>query len=300
MKLNKITWAIIIIVVLIFVYRIGAWFMSGSKPVAERVIPIEVSLPVVGEIEERITLTGDIKGETEVAVRPKTVGRVEEIYVEEGDYVSQGQKLLSYVKGISPQDEIYNDVVTFAPISGVVGMKTVKEGEQVLSGIGGINPVFTVYQIGSVKIYIDVPEKYYSLVRRGLPVEILVDAIPDKVFKGRINNIQPVIDPASRTAQAEIIVPNPGRKLRPGMFSKVSLVLSKKDNALIVPTDTVLGLDGKYVFIVVGNKAVKKAVSIGIQDDGKTEIITGISPSDEVITVGQRVVDNGSKVGVVK
>ena len=192
---------------------------------------------------------GDIKGETEVAVRPKTIGRVEEIYVKEGDTVRAGQKLLSFVAGITRKDELYEDRVTFARISGVVGMQNIRMGEQVQIQNGSPAPVFTIYKINKVKIYVNVPEKYFSMVTRKTPVEIRLDAYPGKIFHGKVNNVRPVIDPYTRTTQVEIIINNPSHEIKPGMFSTVDLILKEKQNAMIIPFDSVLGLDEKSVFV---------------------------------------------------
>ncbi|OGC10444.1 hypothetical protein A3J90_05715 [candidate division WOR-1 bacterium RIFOXYC2_FULL_37_10] len=296
---------IIRILVIFLILFIGYRFISrltAAKKVEqeEKSIPVVLQTPAIGSILQKIILTGDIKGETEVAVRPKTAGRVAEIYVKEGDYVKTGDKLLSYVEGISPNDELYNDVVTFSPISGVVGLQQIKIGEQVISQAGSINPVFTIYSINSVKVYVDVPEKDYPKVKKGTTAEIMLDAYPEKVFPGKVNNLRPVIDPQTRTAQAEIIILNPGKVIKPGMFSRVSLILEKRDNVLTLPADSILGLETKYVFLNKNGIAAKKKVETGLEEEGLVEVLSGISSSDEVIVVGQRVVEEGSKLEVVK
>src|SRR3989339_513147 len=295
---------IIRILVIFLILFIGYRFISrltAAKKVEqeEKSIPVVLQTPAIGSILQKIILTGDIKGETEVAVRPKTAGRVAEIYVKEGDYVKTGDKLLSYVEGISPNDELYNDVVTFSPISGVVGLQQIKLGEQIISQAGSINPVFTIYSINSVKVYVDVPEKDYPKVKKGTTAEIMLDAYPEKVFPGKVGNLRPVIDPQTRTAQAEIIILNPGKVIRPGMFSRVYLILERKDNVLTLPADAILGLETKYVFVNKNGIATKKNVEIGLEEEGLVAILSGISSSDEVIVVGQRVVEEGSNLEVV-
>ncbi|PIS30180.1 hypothetical protein COT42_03590 [Candidatus Saganbacteria bacterium CG08_land_8_20_14_0_20_45_16] len=299
MNRKQIFWIIGVLIMAFVIYRLVAWMTIPRKvEEKERVISVVVATPKSGEISEKLTLTGDIKGETEVMVRPKTMGRVEEIYVKEGDEVAKGDKLLSYVAGISPDDELYEDMVTFAPVSGVVGMQLIKLGEQVTSQMGVVPPVFTIYKIDNVKVLADVSEKYYSALYRGMRAEIRLDAYPDRVFIGKVINIRPVVDPLSRTTQVEILVANPGYQVKPGMFCKVDLILKKKTTALLIPADAVLGDTEKYVFVVEAGKAVKKPVKTGIQENNTIEIIAGLSSSDQVIVVGQRVVEEGSKVKV--
>ncbi|MFA4967131.1 MAG: efflux RND transporter periplasmic adaptor subunit, partial [Candidatus Margulisiibacteriota bacterium] len=221
---------------------------------------------------------------------------VEEIFVNEGDYVVKGEKLLSFVSGISESSDIYEDMIVRAPISGIVGMKMVKEGEQVGGSIGSLNPVFTIYNIDRVKIYANVPEKNYSMVKRGTRAEISLDAFPNEVFYGDVNNVRPVVDPLTRTTQIEIVLNNENRRIKPGMFAKVDLRLQQRSGVLIIPFDSILGETDKYVFVDQNGAAVKKPVTLGMQQDNNIEVTTGLTGSDKVITIGQRVVKEGSKV----
>ncbi len=296
MKLRRILWVLLIAFVVLVAARFINRSKSGQEIQTERVIPIVSMNPSIGAIADKIALTGDIKAETEVSVRPRIAGRVEELYVEEGDFVRRGDKLLSYVAGITSSSEVYEDMVVRAPISGVVGMKLVKLGEQVTSQPGGINPVFTLYDISTVKAYVDLPEKYYSNVKRRTPVIITLDALPGKIFNGYVNNIRPVIDPMTRTAQLEIVLNNSSGIIKPGMFAKVEVILSSRGAAMIVPFDAVLGETEKYVFVNLNGVATKKTVSIGIQQDNNVEVLSGLAVSDKVITLGQRVVKEGSPV----
>jgi multidrug efflux pump subunit AcrA (membrane-fusion protein) len=296
MNLKNTLIVIVVIVLGLAGFRIAAKIMSGGKVQEARSIPVLVQTPRTGNIEYKVTLTGDIKAQTEVNVRPRTGGRVEELYVEEGDFVKKGQRLLSFISGISRNNDIYEDMIVRAPISGLVGMKLVKVGEQVSGSPGSYNPVFTLYDINRVKIYADVAEKDYSLVKRGTPAEIRLDAYPDESFSGAVNNVRPVIDPMTRTTQVEIILQNPKLRIKPGMFAKVALVLAKKSNVLIIPLDSVLGETDKYVFVSLNGKAVKKPVKMGMQQDNDVEVVSGLTATDRVIVSGQRVVGEGSKV----
>lgn len=296
MNMKRIGIIIAAILAVLIIYRIGEKISGAGKTQLDKPIPVVLQMPKIGVIEDKIELTGDIKANTEVNVRPRVAGRVAEIYVEEGDYVSEGDGMMSYVEGIQPDNELFDDMVTCAPISGVVGMKLVKVGEQVTSSLGLVNTAFVIYDISSVKIYGNIPEKYYSKVRKGTPVEITLDAYPGEKFSGYVNNIRPVVDPMTRTTQVEIKLLNRGNKIKPGMFANLKLVLSKRGGVMLVPGDAVLGENEKYVFVKEGDIAVRRNVVVGIQDDEAAEITYGLSPSEEVITVGQRVVKDGSKV----
>ena len=293
MNKKNLFWIILILVLCLVGYRVLNRVRSQKGSAKERTVAVVLQNPAVDTIEDKLILTGDIHGESEVAVKPTNSGRVEEIYVNEGDYVDEGDGLMSYVAGIKSEDEMFEDVVTFSPISGYVGIKNVKIGDQVTSGT---TVAFNIYKIDTVKIYADVPEKEYSQVKRGTNAVVMLDAFPDKPISGAVTNIRPVIDPLSRTAQIEIEIPNSSHLIKPGMFAKVELILSKKIGALTLPFDSVLGDGENYVYVDINGKAEKRTVRTGIIQDEKTEIISGLTSSDKVIVTGQRVVKEGSLV----
>lgn len=296
MKIRHVLVVLAAVIALLFIFRMVTVIGSGKKLAPERVIPVMVENPALSAISEKLSLVGDIKGETEVVVRPKTGGRVEEIFVKEGDEVKAGDRLLSFVNGIKADDDLYHDVVTFAPISGIVGVQSIKLGEQVQMLGGAPSSVFTIYKIDNVKIYVNVPEKYFSLVTRNTRAEIRLDSFPGRVFYGQVNNVRPVIDPMTRTTQVEIIISNPDHRIKPGMFSTVDLILRSRSAAMTLPADSVLGVENRYVFVVQEGKAEAKKVNVGIQQDNEIEILSGLSLKDMVIVVGQRVVSEGAKV----
>jgi multidrug efflux pump subunit AcrA (membrane-fusion protein) len=298
MKTKRILWIILALLLVLLFYRSCTRLMSASKTETGRIIPVVAVVPQIGSIENTLTLTGDIKGESEVSVRPRIAGRVEEIYVKEGDRVNKGDVLLSFSAGITEDDPIYEDMVVRSPISGFVGMQLVKIGDQVISSVGTNNPVFVIYGIDNVKIFANVPEKYYSLVSKGTPARIQLDALPGKEFVGSVSRVRPVIDPSTRTIQVEIIIPNNSYAIRPGMFAKVDLVLQKNDRALKIPYDAVLGDGENYVFVADSGRSVKKVVEKGIENENEVEIKKGLLSTDRVIINGQRVVGEGSTIEV--
>lgn len=294
---RKIFWAVVAVLLILISYRVVSRVFLSTRTDTERAVPVAVQMPSVGPIEESVVLTADIKARTEVTVRPRMAGRVQEIYVEEGEFVEKGTPLLSYIEGITPDDDLYSDMTVSSPISGVVGLKLIKLGEHVATQVGGlVNPVFVVYDIEWVKAYANVPEKYYSYLRKGMPARIVLDAFPGQTFNGTISNIRPVVDPLSRTTQIEIALPNASNRIKPGMFAKLELPLKKADSALIIPFDAVVGDGEKYVYVSSGGAAVKKAVTLGLQQGNLVQVVKGLSPSDKVIVSGQRVVSDGVKV----
>lgn len=297
MRAKRILWAVVILVALLLAYRMYAGIFASKAQEVQRVIPVIAQNPTIGPIEENIILSADIKAQTEVAVRPRMAGRVQEIYVQEGESVEKGDPLLSYIEGISPDDDLYNDMVVISPISGVVGMKLAKVGEHVTSQVGGlVSPVFVIYDIDRVKAYANVPEKYYSFISKGMPARISLDAYPGEVFAGSVNNVRPVIDPLSRTTQIEIVLQNASKRIKPGMFGKIDLPLKKVNAALIIPFDAVMGDGEKTVFVSEGGKAKKRPVTLGLQQENSVQVVKGLVQTDKVIVSGQRVVNDGDLI----
>jgi membrane fusion protein (multidrug efflux system) len=296
MNLKRIIWILVALLAVLFIFRISTRMTTGKKITAARVIPVIAVNPKIGMIEESVILTGDIKGEKEVSVRPRTVGRVEEIFVKEGDYVEQGTPLLSFVTGITEKSDIYEDMVVRAPISGIVGIQLVKLGDQVTNSGGSNSAVFTLYGIDKVKVLINVPEKYYARLRNGLVCDISLDAFPNQLFHGRVNNIRPVIDPLTRTTQVEIIQPNPNHKIKPGMFARVNLIISRKSNAMLIPMEAMLSNTEDFVYVVNNGFASKKIIHTGMIQGDNLEVLSGLDLTDKVITTGQKVVKEGDKV----
>jgi Cu(I)/Ag(I) efflux system membrane fusion protein len=106
-----------------------------------------------------------------------------------------------------------------APISGTVIKKNVREGDEVPEGF----PMFEIADLGHIWVQAQVFEHQLGLVREGQEVEATVEAYPGRTFPGKVEFIQPTLDPATRTVEVRFDVENPGHRLRPGMFATVTL-----------------------------------------------------------------------------
>ena len=133
-----------------------------------------------------------------------------------------------------------NTIIT-APVDGFIGKRTLDPGASV-----GVNTSFiSVVDIRTVRLVINVVEKDLRRIHQGTAVEVEVDAYPGENFNGRVARLAPILDPATRTAQVEIEIPNPGYRLKPGMYARARFTVEKHDNALVVPTPAVVDLQGK-------------------------------------------------------
>ena len=100
----------------------------------------------------------------------------------------------------------------------------------------------SLVDISTVRLVANIVEKDLRRVTKGLEADVVVDAFPGETFKGHIARISPVLDPATRTAQIEVEIPNSQSRLKPGMYAKVDLTVENHPNALVVPTNALVDL----------------------------------------------------------
>jgi multidrug efflux pump subunit AcrA (membrane-fusion protein) len=172
----------------------------------------------------------------------------------------------------------------FAPLRYTVAQKMASEGEVTRSFMGT-----NVYRlvIGHVlRLKATAPERYAPDVRVGQPVEVRVDAYPDAPFAGRVSRVNPTIDPASRTFQVEVEVPNAHGKLKPGGFAKAHIVTGSAAVAAVPPQALVVFAGVTKVFVADGDKAKEVLVEPGVREKDWLEVSGEVKPGARVITSG--------------
>ncbi len=187
-----------------------------------------------------------------------------------------------------------SNTVILSPTDGFVGKRTLDPG----AFAGANTPVVSVVDIRSVRLIANLVEKDFRRVTPGVEAMVEVDAFPGETFGGKVSRVSPVFDAATRTAGLEIEVPNPGYRLKPGMYARVRLTVDRRPNALTVPRNAVVDTEGKRgVFLVDdGNVARLNIVRTGLQDSEKVEILEGLNDGQRVITTGAIALRNGDRV----
>jgi membrane fusion protein (multidrug efflux system) len=185
-----------------------------------------------------------------------------------------------------------------APFSGYVTKRYLDQGALV-------NPnsstLFTLMDLEMTKVTINVLEKDIPLVTIGKNAVITVDAFPGREFLGSVTRYSEAVDLSTRTMAVEIDIPNPDHMLRPGMFANVSLVVDIHEKALNLPTEAILRDDGgTYVFIANRDVSRKTRITTGIVQDNRTEILSGLDGTEEIITTGQQFCKDSAQVSVQK
>lgn len=128
-----------------------------------------------------------------------------------------------------------------SPTDGFVGKRFLDPG----SFVGTNSPVVSVVDIRTVRLVANLVERDVRQVRAGTPAVVEVDAYPGEKFSGTVSRVAPVFDPSTRTAEMEIEVPNPGYRLKPGMYARVQLTVETRGEALTVPRNSIVDANGQ-------------------------------------------------------
>lgn len=183
-----------------------------------------------------------------------------------------------------------------APFDGTVGLRMINIGDYATIG----QELVDVVRLDPLRLDFSIPETLLAHVKPGQNIDVSVGAYPGELFEGIISAIAPAIDVAGHSVAIRARLPNPDLKLRPGLFARVSVTMDVKPDALMVPEQAIwpIGQD-KTVFVVIDGKAVQKTVQIGQRQDNLVEVVSGLSPGDEVVTAGQLKIFDGAAVNTI-
>lgn len=186
-----------------------------------------------------------------------------------------------------------SDATILAPFSGVVTQKHVDEGAYVGPG----TPLFRLANIASVEIVGSVAEFHFPAIRVGeTKATIEVDAYPGEIFEGVVSRLCPAMDRLTRTVAVTIRVPNTDRKLKPGMFARLNLLLQHHTDIAIVPDAALIEKEGRtQVFAVVNGIATLREVQTGLREGHLVEI-EGVQPGEQVVVRGLSLLRDGQAV----
>jgi RND family efflux transporter MFP subunit len=169
-----------------------------------------------------------------------------------------------------------------APFDGFIKERDVTVG-QYLKAATTPTPAFGIVNIDPMRVRLKVPEKMAAWVSVGQPTEVTVEAFPGRTFSGKIWRINPSVDPTTRTFDVEGLVENHERLLKPGFFTKSSLLTSKVEGVLVIPRRSMTYAYGIYkVYIVKGNKLKETEIKIGDQSGEDVEILEGVKEGDRL------------------
>ena len=198
------------------------------------------------------------------------------------------------IAAIDVDGKIRPRITLVAPVSGVVGELTAREGMTVMPGA----MLFRINGLSTVWVNADVPETQVAWLKPGSNIEASVPAYPGEVFKGRVTALLPEVNAMTRTLKARIEVANPRGSLVPGMFATIAVAAAPKQEVLLIPSEAVIltgkrsvviaadsGMDGKQQFAPID-------VEVGAEANGMTEIKSGLQKGMKVVLSGQFLIDS--------
>lgn len=186
------------------------------------------------------------------------------------------------------------DGVIRAPVAGAIADRTVQRGEFIREN----TPVVTIVRMTPLKLRTGVQEKYANLIHSNQPVDFMVESYPNEMFHGKIAYISPSVDQATRTFAVEILVDNPGYRLKPGFFAKGDIMIGRDDNVLAVPEETVSVLAGVSSVYIIDNGVVKQTTVQAGEREGKlVEILSGLKGNEILAASNLNELVSGMRIG---
>lgn len=179
-----------------------------------------------------------------------------------------------------------------ATLSGTIIERKVTEGQVVQPA----TPVFLVADLSSVWVVADIPEQNAGAVQVGEDVAVEIAALPGRTVNGRLAFVSPVVNPDTRTVQARLDLPNPGREYKPDMLASV-LIQGKPQRKVTVPAEAIVREDNRdYLFVKTGTDEFRlKPVQLGIEYQGRRVVLGGVREGESIVTTGAFHLNNERK-----
>lgn len=181
-----------------------------------------------------------------------------------------------------------------APFSGRVGARKVSAGAFLQPG----TPITDLAKIETIRVTFTAPERFVPKLQQGAEVRISTTAFPDEFLIGRIDVVDPVLDPETRSATVIASADNPGERFRPGMSANVSAILTRRAGALTIPAEAVFA-EGDQVLVYVVNPdstVARTPVVLGLRLAGAVEVNEGLDVDQEVVRAGHQKLFQGARV----
>lgn len=289
--------AVVFLVLVIIGVRIWKSQSFSKTPAKEtRKVPVVVTEAATGEILKTLTYPGDLHAKREAKVYTPVAGRVIRYNYREGDWVNKGVTIVSLDR--EEKWNKYKPVLIDAPISGRIAGVYLEAGDFAAAGTA----LCLVIEGGPIRATLRVPDPDLRSVRPGMEALLTVPNVEGKTFAGTVTHVAPFIESETRTGEIQAEFIDEGSSLLSGMYGDVTIVLDKQEGALVIPPAALLYEEvtkKPYVFIITGDRAVKKAVETGITGTDRVQILTGIAAGDRVVVTGKENLSDGTPAVVV-
>lgn len=302
-------------------------------------VKVKVEQVTSRDVDQTYEFTGTVEANIKNNISPSIGLRLDDVLVEVGDYVTKGQKLAlmdeanliqsrtqlaNYRIEFERVDELYkvggasksewdsrkmaydvaktayqnleDNTILLSPIDGIVTARNYDDGDMFSQG----KPILVVEQITPVKLIINVSESLFKYVKKGMDIKVKLDVYDKEEFNGKISLVYPTVDPQTRTFPVEITIANSDRRVRPGMFARITMSFGVI-NHVVVPDRAILkqpGSGDKFIYVYKDGKVSYNKVELGRRMDNEYEVVSGVSNGDQVVITGQSRLNNGMQVEV--
>jgi RND family efflux transporter MFP subunit len=211
--------------------------------------------------------------------------------------LQQYQALLAARARLSLAHKALADTVVRSPFAGVVGQRLVSVGAYVTRG----TKVASVMRTNPLRVNLTVPQQYSADVAIGRPVSLAVDVAPGRTFEGHVRYVSPALQSDSRTLIVEALVANDDGMLKPGSFATARIEQGSDRPGILVPKAAVRTVSGtSRVYVISGERAEERIVTVGQAADDLIEITTGLKTGETVATTNVEKLSDGAHVTAQK
>jgi hypothetical protein len=275
---------------------------QGRPGAARNATVVQVYTVESGTIENSVVINGDVLARNQVAIYPTVGGKLVETRIGIGDRAGIGN-VVAMVDPSRP-GEVYSLSPVISTISGTVLQAPYSIGDTVSSQ----SALFVVGDLSVLRVETFVPERYVSSIRLGLGATVNLEALPGETFYAEIDEVSPVLDPASRTLRIKLRFVSKtdsnavDTRIKAGMFATISLVTRTRANVPVIPRTSVINTYGSWIVFIVdeNNIARRRTLELGIENERFFEVINGVSIGDRVVTAGQNFLTDGDPVRIVE
>ena len=257
--------------------------------------PVSTIRVSAGSITDSRKFGGTVTAKDSVYVMPSVTGELQNVAVKVGDRVEKDQVLAEV--DASRDGQTYRPSLIKAPIAGIVTSFTGVEGSMVAPA----SPVAVIENLDNLEITISVIERYSTLIKEGNKVIVTFDAIPGETFTATVTSLSPTIESRTRTRTVKARLDAPEPRVISGMYANLNVIISTRDNVLVVPYSALsTSNDVTSCYVVRDGKAVRTTVTTGIREADKVEILTGLKAGDILVVRGQGLLSDGTPVRIVE
>lgn len=214
-------------------------------------------------------------------------------------YLQAQTQMLSLQRSVAQAKAMLAKTEIRAPFSGTIDEVFVERGQVVSAGAQGL---MRIVNLNNMYVSTSVPESYIGKLKVGTQVDVFLTSL-NKNYKGKVRQVGNFINPNNRSFGIEVSIPNPENLLRPNQVAKLKVIDYTAKNAIVVPTNVIQedGEGNKFVFVAINSNgktatAKKVLVSLGKSSDNVTEIVTGLSANDIIVTEGVNTISEGMKL----